>query len=217
MQFLGKSLEQRLEERDYKFSVKTVIQVAVKIINIIQYVHSCGIIHRDIKPDNFVFGDPETGLEKTLYVIDFGLAKYWKNGSKHIARKTNQMILGTARYMSINAHRRHTQSRRDDLEAIGYMLIYMLRGNLPWEGLKTKDREERNAMILERKVNNTIDSLVEGYPKVFGEFLRTARNLKFEENPDYEGYRQRFLDFARSKKIKLNNLFDWDPPGSQES
>lgn len=217
MQFLGKSLEQRLGEREDKFSVKTVTQIAIKIINVIEYVHNCGIIHRDIKPDNFVFGDPEAGQDKNLFVIDFGLAKYWHENGKHIPWKANQMILGTPRYMSINSHRRISQSRRDDIEAIGYMLIYMLRGKLPWEGIKVKNREEQNSIILERKVSNTIESLVQGYPSVFGDFLTQARTLRFQEKPDYDGFRKMFLDFARSKKMKLNNRFDWDPRSGSSS
>ena len=211
MQFLGKSLDNRLELCGNKFSVKTTLQIVIKILDIIEYVHDRGIIHRDIKPDNFVFGDLESNQDKRLYIIDFGLAKEYRDETgRHVPKKAGGILLGTIRYMSINAHMKVQQSRKDDLEAVAYMVLYMLRGNLPWEGIKVKDRQERNKIILEKKASISIDDLTTGIPPVFATFLRETRSLRFEQRPEYDRWRKMFTNYARDQKIRLNDMFDWD-------
>ena len=141
MEQLGKSLNQLFKSQNKKFSLKTVCVLGIDMIKIIQSIHSKKLIHRDIKPDNFMMGRDNT--RDTLYLIDFGLAKkYISNNGQHIPYKTGKSMTGTARYCSIYTHQGIEQSRRDDLESIGYVLMYFLRGNLPWENIKCNSNDK---------------------------------------------------------------------------
>ena len=153
MQLLDKSLEDIFNIRK-KFSFKTGAMLAYQMTSVLQYIHEKHIIHRDIKPDNFVFGKEE--LNAYLYLVDFGLAKKYRSSKTlqqypYIKKKR---LTGTARYASIHAMEEMEQSRRDDLEAVGYVLMYFIRGNLPWQGLKLKSNEDRYKKILEKKKRN---------------------------------------------------------------
>lgn len=114
-----------------KFSVKSVIMIALSMIERIEAFHSKNLLHRDIKPENFVVG---SGVgASTIFIIDFGLARLFKNAEgRHIKKREGNGLIGTARYCSVNAHLGRELSRRDDLESIGYTLIYFLKGKLPW-------------------------------------------------------------------------------------
>lgn len=194
MELLGKSLEERVQnEKGTKFTARTASLVGEQVLYRIEYLHSKGIVHRDIKPENFMFGI-ESKIHH-LYLIDFGLSKkYWD--TKHVQIRTKLSLTGTARYASINAHRGIEQSRRDDLEAIGHMLIYFLRGSLPWSGLEAKTQEEKYRKIREKKEEVPIQSLItevkDGKGKNFAEYLSICRNLDFKERPDYDAYRKMF-------------------------
>merc|ERR1719174_2024579 len=148
MELLGRSLKDRLNEVGGKYSLQTTVLVAEQLIQRIEYLHSKGFVHRDIKPENFMFGI--NGQVHHIYLIDFGLSKkYW--GQEHAPMREKLSLTGTARYASINAHKGYEQSRRDDLEAIGHMLIYFIRGVLPWSGLDAKTQEEKYRKIREKK------------------------------------------------------------------
>ena len=143
MELMGESLECLLQKQNKKvFSVKTVAMVGIQMVTLLEEIHKRDIIHRDIKPDNFVIGytDP-----KKVYILDFGLAKRFRssNTHKHNQMVKNKKLTGTARYASINALKGYEQSRRDDLESLGYVLLYFLRGSLPWQGLPIKNKEDR--------------------------------------------------------------------------
>ena len=129
-----------------------------------EWVHEKSLIHRDIKPDNFMMGIGEN--QEMVYIIDFGLSKKYRSSRsfQHIAFVTNKQLTGTARYASINALKGYEQSRRDDLESIGYVLIYLLKGSLPWQGLKVDKDEDRYQMILEKKKQILPEKLCEGLP-----------------------------------------------------
>lgn len=206
MDLLGKSLEDKLHSRGGKFTVATTVLVADQVLRRIEYLHSKGIIHRDIKPENFMFGCKDKVHH--LYLIDFGLSKkYYEN--KHSVMRMKLSLTGTARYASINAHKGVEQSRRDDLEAIGHMLFYFLRGSLPWSGLEAKTQEEKYRKIRETKEKVPLEELCAGFPESFQTYLRTCRDMEFKERPKYNDLRQLFRD-VRDKDLKEENLQDHD-------
>ena len=143
MTLLGESLGKIFYKNGNFFPLKDICMFTIQILHRIEYVHSKYLIHRDIKPENFLIGEPDKYM---IYVIDFGLSKKYKSSrtNKHIQFKLTKKFTGTARYASINAVRGAEQSRRDDLEAIGYMLMYFFnRGKLPWQGVSCKERAEK--------------------------------------------------------------------------
>jgi serine/threonine protein kinase len=164
LELLGKSLEDLFNICNRRFSLKTVCVIGIEMMQRIKYVHEKNHIHRDIKPDNFMMGFDKN--EDKLYIIDFGLAKKYRSSTKkgHIAFKTGKNITGTARYCSINTHRGYEQSRRDDLESIGYVLMYFLRGSLPWQGIKCRENEDHYEKIYEKKKATSTEELCRGYP-----------------------------------------------------
>lgn len=191
LEFLGPSLERLFEFCKRRFSLKTVLMIGIKMLRRIEYVHQMSHLHRDIKPENFVI-DSINGKE--LYLLDFGLAKRYcqfVNGRvEHIKLRQNKSFTGTVRYASISMQKCITSSRRDDLESLAYVLIYFLKGSLPWQrvpkvsknGLTSKERKEK---ILEMKISMTIAQICDGIPVEFQTFLRTCREIRFEEQPKY--------------------------------
>jgi serine/threonine protein kinase len=200
MDLLGESLEEIIDKKK-KVSLKTVILLAIQLLDIIKFIHTRGYIHRDIKPDNFVMGNPlDSEKKNTIYCIDFGIAKKFMRGEKHISFKDSLKFCGTARYASIAAHLGHEQSRKDDLESIGYMLIYLFNGNLPWMGIKTKDKKERYRLICKRKRETSEEKLCENLPKEFLIFLKYVRNLDFDEKPHYTALKKMFMKLYESNE-----------------
>ena len=166
-------------------------------------------MHRDVKPDNFLVGIGKK--QHVVYAIDFGLAKRYKDPrtGKHIVYRDNKNLTGTARYASLNTHLGIEQSRRDDLESIGNVLLYFLRGSLPWQGLQAKTRKEKYEKIRDKKVVTTIEMLCEGQPEEFVKYMKYCRGLKFEEDPSYEYCRKLFKDLFVIKGYSLDMVFDW--------
>jgi len=182
------------------------VLVADQLLHRIEYLHSKCIVHRDIKPENFMFG---TGAQIAhIYVIDFGLSKrYWV--SQHAKFRTGLSLTGTARYASINAHEGNEQSRRDDLEAIGHMLFYFIRGALPWSGLAAKTQEEKYRKICEKKSSFPLDDLCQGHPDAFKVYLQQARKLDFKQRPDYKVMRKLFQDVRDEIGDCKDHDFEW--------
>ena len=158
MDMLGPSLEELFQRCGKKFTLSTVVTVGCQIITRLEYTHSRKFIHRDIKPENFLLGTHDNCGK--IFVIDFGLSKkYIGHGGDHIPYKDNKSLTGTPRYASINSHLGIEQSRRDDLESVVYMLIYFMKGSLPWQNLKSDPNYDRYEKILEKKLSVSIDSL----------------------------------------------------------
>lgn len=192
MTMLGRSLEDRMHQSGKKLTPQSVVLIADQVLRRMEFLHSLGLIHRDIKPENFMFGvGPRIHI---VYVIDFGLGRrYWRD-KRHAPMRTLQTLTGTARYASINAHKGMEQSRRDDLQAVAHMLLYLLRGSLPWSGLEAKTQEEKYRKIRECKETYPMDQLCEGHPQEFGKFLKEARALAYTARPDYLGWRKMFAN-----------------------
>lgn len=187
-----------------------------KILKQIEFVHSRRILHRDIKPANFLMGHPKDKKgKKEVYLVDFGLAKKWSRRSgEHIVERKGRSMTGTIRFCSINVHLGIEQSRRDDLEAIGYMGVWMAKGNLPWCGLKARTIKEKYEKIEQRKLASDVPEICAGLPSCYANYLKYCRGLKFDQAPDYSYLRQFFKDAARDQDIQFDNVYDWSDPSN---
>lgn len=209
IQLLGPSLEDLFEWCGRRFSIKTVAQCAKQMIARIQFVHENDLIYRDIKPDNFLVG--ATSTDNTIYLVDLGMIKQYRNPitKQHIAYRERKSLSGTARYMSINTHLGREQSRRDDLESLGHVFIYFLKGQLPWQGLKAPTNKLKYEKIGEKKRSTSIQQLCGHLPHQFADYMNYVRNLRFDEEPDYK-YLISLMDSAlTSIGEKDDSVYDW--------
>jgi len=209
LDLLGPSLEDLFNFCSRRFTMKTVLMLADQMIGRIEYVQNKNFIHRDIKPDNFLMG---IGRHcNKVYLIDFGLAKKYRDShtKTHIQYREDKNLTGTARYASINAHLGIEQARRDDMESLGYVLMYFNRSSLPWQGLRAATKKQKYEKISEKKMSTPIEVLCRGYPAEFAMYLNYCRGLRFEEMPDYMYLRQLFRILFRTLNHQYDYVFDW--------
>ncbi|XP_020872652.1 casein kinase 1-like protein 4 isoform X3 [Arabidopsis lyrata subsp. lyrata] len=209
MDLLGPSLEDLFVYCGRKFSPKTVLMLADQMLTRIEFVHSKGYLHRDIKPDNFLMGLGRKANQ--VYLIDFGLAKRYRDASTnhHIPYRENKNLTGTARYASCNTHLGIEQSRRDDLESLGYVLLYFLRGSLPWQGLKAVDKKQKYDKICEKKISTPIGVLCKNHPVEFASYFHYCHTLTFDQRPDYGFLKLLFRDLFLREGYELDFIYDW--------
>ena len=225
---LGPSLEDLFDHCGRRFSTKTVVMVAKQMLSRVQTIHEKNLIYRDIKPDNFLIGRPNTKAQNVIHVVDFGMAKQYRDPKtkQHIPYRERKSLSGTARYMSINTHLGREQSRRDDLEALGHVFMYFLRGGLPWQGLKAATNKQKYEKIGEKKQTTALKDLCDGFPDEFNKYLSYVRNLGFEDTPDYDYLRDLFtkalqvngeVEDGEYDCMKLNNGKGYEAPRPSQS
>ncbi|KAL4472054.1 hypothetical protein ABPG72_007103 [Tetrahymena utriculariae] len=208
MDRLGSSLEDLFQKCGRKLSLKTVLMIGMQMVERIQFIHSKDVLHRDIKPDNFLMGRGRNA--HIVYIVDFGLAKklVTRNGS-HIPYKENKNFTGTARYASLTTHIGIEQGRRDDLEGMMYVLLYFLLGSLPWMGVRSNTKKEKYDKIMEKKMTLSINEVFNDLPKEFVELFKYIRNLEFEEIPDYDYIKRKFEQVFAREGYELDYQYDW--------
>jgi serine/threonine protein kinase len=210
MDLLGDSLEKKFNECDRKFSLLTVLMIMEQLVTRIEFIHSKNLLHRDIKPDNFLVGRGKKS--NIIYAIDFGLSKKYRDSKTglHIPYRDGKSLTGTARYASINTHLGVEQSRRDDIEALGYMMVYFLRGSLPWQGMVINDPKKKYDKIKQLKYDIKLEDLCAGLPKECIKFIQYARDMKFEDRPDYSYLRGLLRKAAKNHGLYFDtSKFDW--------
>ena len=209
MPLLGQSLLDLIIMMGKNLHMNDICLIALQILERIEWVHSKNIVYRDIKPENFLFGkrDPEV-----LYLIDFGLCKKYKSSKtgKHILPKNLGKFTGTSRYASIYSMAGNEQSRRDDIESIGYMIIFLMKKKLPWQGIKGNSYKECYHKLYIMKKNIETEELCTGLPKEMFDYMNNAKSLKFEEEPNYNYLKNLFKTILEKNKFNFDkNIFSW--------
>ena len=207
---LGKSLYHLYLDNNRHFEIKDICLIGIQIIDRLEWIHSKNVIHRDIKPDNFLIGENDPNL---LYLIDFGLStKYRSSASgKHVKFGFTGKLTGTTKYSSANTIRGGEQSRKDDLESVAYMIIFFMKGDLPWEHIKSNNEINKYYKIYMMKKNLPVQQLCKGLPIQIYNFLKYVKGLTFEEQPDYNYLRSLFKALLYKYKYIYNNkmTFSW--------
>jgi len=213
LSLLGKDLSGYLRIY-HKFSMKTVVFIADQILTILEEVHNSGIVHRDLKPENIVVGRGENSNQ--MFLIDFGISKIYKDTyGRHIPYREKKSFIGTARYASLAAHDGIEISRKDDLESLGYVILYLLKGSLPWQNLNVNEKEKCKK-VGELKAALKPEELFKEFPEELVKYMNYVKGLDFKENPDYNFMKGLFIKLAISKKYIIDNLFDWSVPPRKE-
>lgn len=189
MQKLGESVEHMRVRKGGSLPIKVVVTIAIQVLERLQACHIRGIVHRDLKPDNLIFGADAAARRATLFLIDFGLCKrvLEAHTGRHIPFRSGKNLTGTPRYASLRAHSGCEQSRRDDLESLGYVLVFLALGSLPWQGIARppgcKDKSYR--AIADVKRGTDLEQLCAHLPRAFAATINYAKSLEFEDMPNY--------------------------------
>jgi len=188
LELLGPSLDVAFERCSRKFSLTTTVRIAQQMIHLVGFLHERDYLHRDLKPNNFCVGLHGDDRSR-VYVVDFGLAKRYRTsrfaGSEHVAFRSGHGFVGTVRYASLAAHLGAEQSRADDMEALGYIFVYFLRGSLPWQNVVGETKTERREAVKMMKLTISIEGLCDKCPVEFADYLESVKALAFQEEPDY--------------------------------
>lgn len=216
MDLLGLNLGKQFTACQLKFMTKDLVQVAVQLLDRLEAIHEKCYIHRDIKPENFTLGLGP--LKDLIYIIDFGLAKKYCDPKtmQHVPFRENKGLTGTARYASVNSHLGLEQSRRDDLEAVLYVIVFFMKGKLPWQGIVAKTKPEKYSKIMEKKLNISVEMLCKGLPEEVTASLKYIKSLRFDEQPNYLYLRSSLLKIAEREQVRIDHIFEWKQPSNPQ-
>mmetsp|Transcript_48456 Transcript_48456/g.156500 ORF Transcript_48456/g.156500 Transcript_48456/m.156500 type:complete len:350 (-) Transcript_48456:504-1553(-) len=210
-ELLGPSLEDLFDFCKHRFNLKTVLCIADQMLECLQHVHAVGFLHRDLKPANFLIGLGNRA--NTVHLADFGLVGAWLDptSGQHVDCKKSRGPVGTLRYMSINTHAGVEQSRRDDLESLGYVLLYFLRGSLPWQddGQQDVAKRRKDHVVMNKKLCVPIQDLCKGLPEEFATYMSYVRSLPFQAAPNYDYLRDLFKGLFARKGFRDDHYYDW--------
>ncbi|CAD8086553.1 unnamed protein product [Paramecium sonneborni] len=208
IQYLGRDLTHYIKTFR-KFSLKCVLNIAEQMIIILESLHKHNVIHRDIKPENILVGKEDE--ENQLFIVDFGISKFYKDENEsHISLREKQPFIGTTRYASVNAHKGLSLSRRDDMESLGYMLIYLLKGQLPWQNLQFTSEDDKINQVGHFKIKIDINELCQGLPIEFARYFDYVKGLPFKSEPNYKYCLSFFRKISNEHNYLSKELiFDW--------
>ncbi|KAF5822906.1 putative protein kinase CK1-CK1-Pl family [Helianthus annuus] len=201
MDMLGPSLWDVWNSSGQTMSSEMVACVAVESLSILEKMHFRGYVHGDVKPENFLLGQPSTPQEKRLFLVDLGLATKWREGAggQHVEYDQRpDMFRGTVRYASVHAHLGRTAGRRDDLESLAYTLVFLHRGRLPWQGYQG---DNKSYLVCKKKMTTSTDALCEHCPAPLKQFLDVVVNMKFDEEPNYSKLISLFEDLLSPNPV----------------
>ena len=204
IELLECTLGNLLQKSAGKFNLTTVISIMLQLIARIEFVHSKGYLHRDLKPQQILIGKNP----RILYLTDFGLARRFEVNHYHVSYHSSCARVGNSTFSSLNNHSGGRQSRRDDLESLAYLAVYLFRGSLPWQLGKRLSTNAKWQNAFEMKTNMTVEEICNNCPIEFGIFLKYCRSLKFEEKPDY-GYISQLFSKVREQYSLKEMYFQW--------
>lgn len=207
---LGPSLDILFDHFRNNIDIRTLMLIFKQMLMRIEFIHSRHIIHRDVKPENFLIGIKSNS--HIVYLIDYGLAKVYRDmkSGEHIKYKDGKELTGTARYASIFTHLGIEQSRRDDLECLGFSIIYLYKGRLPWQGLKVKNSKEKNRQIMNKKLKIRLSELCDGLPYQIERYFEYVRALIFDEKPDYSYLHLLIDEVIQVLNINEDYVYEWN-------
>ena len=208
MSLLGPNLQSLLKESGGRFSLKTVLMIGMQTLKRIEILHSKGILHRDLKPENLVIGH-QKDTQSTVHLIDFGLATaYMDTKNRHIPFNKKGHVVGTLYYLSVYGHLGIQASRRDDLISLGYLLLHLFYGQLPWVNVKG-DMQTKVLSIFQLKSTIALEKLCLGLPNEFVQYFRYVLNLPFFQKPNYVFLEELLSKMMKDAEFKNDGQFDW--------
>ena len=208
-ELLDKSLHYIFIGNKRKASLIDLCLIAIQILDRLEWIHSKNIIYRDVKAENFLLGLKDPNV---IYIIDFGLCKKYRSSKtgKHVLPNKYKLISGTMRYASPNVLKGKEPSRRDDLISLGYLLIYLFKGYLPWESLSPNFNREEFIKLLYLKENDIKSKLLTNLPEEIIDYIKYTKKLEFEQNPNYLYLRSLFQKIILKKNLDLKKItFSW--------
>ena len=209
--FLIMSLHSRdlgyLSRKMGKFSLKTIVMLAERMIDILDNIHKRGVLHRDIKPENILVGKKTNSRE--VYLVDFGISKFFKDSlGRHLKFSEGKKFVGTCRYSSLAAHKGKEIGRKDDLENLGYVLVYLFNGMLPWQKY-TFAEEDKYMKVGALKEATKVEALCHNLPEEFHQYFEYIRHLEYYDKPDYKYLKSLFYNLASSERFNFDYKWDW--------